>query len=299
MDNHTIEHLNKTFGLDGCVQFRKDNDMEKFVVTACGSKLEGYLHGAHITSYVPQQGEEILWLSPQAIYQKGKAIRGGIPLCWPWFGKHSENGSLPQHGFARNSSFSMQYAKRLANGAVELLLYLTDNEETLELWPHHFRLEVKIILGKQLSIDMITHNTGRNEFVITEAIHSYFAVPDISNAVVNGLQNIQYYDQLQDKQETEVDDNITISQEVDRIYASQDTPITIAAQSNLRIELLQEKANATVLWNPWIDKSCNMTDFPDDGYKNMLCVEAANTFFSDIKIKSGQSHSIQQIIKLL
>jgi glucose-6-phosphate 1-epimerase len=293
-----LERLNKAFGLDGKIKFIEDNNLIKLRVQNQYSQLECFLHGAHITSFKPNEGEELIWLSPLSNYKKGKAIRGGIPICWPWFGK-PENSSLQQHGFARNSLFDVHKTSELDNGEIELVLFLRANEESLQIWPYQFSLEVHITIGERLSIELITHNIDTKNFLLTEAIHTYFKVSDISALSLTGLQGATYYDQLLDMESFQSEASLTFISETDRIYKAPDGDINIIQNKGPGIVIEQDHGGAVVVWNPWLEKSASMSDFPNDGYQTMVCVEAANTLYQTINLAPGSRHSIKQTIYCL
>ena len=296
--NANIDALNSTFGLDGKIDFTENKGLVKLSAQAKFSKLECYLHGAHVTSFITNNTEELLWLSPAAIFENGKAIRGGIPICWPWFGKHPSNSNLPQHGFARNNSFDVKSTKELENGDVQIVLILRSSAMTMAIWPYHFSLEVWITLGKNLSVELVSQNLGSKVFTITEAIHSYFNISDISTVTLNGLQGVTFYDQLTLNERVQTEGSFKFTTETDRIYRTPSNEISLLQTNGPKFKIKQENGNAIVVWNPWAEKAKSMTDFPDDDYQNMLCLEAANARYSDIELAPGESHSIKQIISL-
>lgn len=290
------DELNKTFGLGGKVRFITENKLIKFIATSKTSVLEGYLQGAHVTSFIPNDCTEVLWLSPLAKFEQGKAIRGGIPICWPWFGKHPVNTSLSQHGFARNSLFEVVQTAELNNGDLQLTLAMQQSEESLRLWPYKFKLNLIITLGSSLSIELETKNTDTQIITLTEAIHSYFAIRDIATTQLQGLANTPYYDQLLETDSRQSNLTAEFTEEVDRIYRAPANDLFILREGLANTRLQQVHGNAVVVWNPWIEKSKSMGDFPDNGYTQMLCVEAANTRYASINLAPGECHSIKQII---
>ena len=292
----STDELNKTFGLGGKIQFSTKNRLTKLIATSKNSTLECYLQGAHITSFSPNDSAEILWLSPIARFEQGKAIRGGIPICWPWFGKHPIDSSLPQHGFARNSLFEIVQTTELDNGDLQIRLSMQTNEESLRLWPFKFKLSVIITVGASLSIELKTENTDSQNITITEAIHSYFAIKDISTTQLQGLENTSYYDQLLDSDALQANSPVEFTQEVDCIYRAPTNDLLILDDGTPKTKIQQAHGNAVVVWNPWIEKSKSMNDYPNNGYTKMLCVEAANTRYGSIDLSPGEHHSIKQII---
>jgi len=254
---------------------------------------EIYLHGAHLTSY-QKAGKEIIWLSPNAEFLPQKAIRGGIPICWPWFGKNPNDTTLPQHGFARISNFDIKEINEDEDGKISITLFLESGKRPLSMFPYRFTLEVKFIIGEQLRVSLTTYNESGSSFKITEAIHSYFQVEDIRQTVLSGLNGVKHFDQLTEKHFTQAGEAFFM-EETDAIYENSEVTLQIKEAGNVSTNIAQNNANSTVVWNPWTEKSKGMADFPNEGYLNMLCVEAANTGLG-IEILPGSSHTITQII---
>ncbi|XAR51145.1 Glucose-6-phosphate 1-epimerase [Bertholletia excelsa] len=264
------------------VQFRKGvNGFDKVVLREIrGSSAEVYLYGAHVTSWKNDHGEEMLFLSSKANFKPPKAIRGGIPICFPQFSNH---GSLEQHGFARNRFWAVEpdpppFPTNSANKAyIDLILKPT--EEDLKIWPHSFEFRLRVTLGPggDLMLTSRIRNTDGKPFTFTFAYHTYFSVSDISEVRVEGLETLDYLDNLQNKERfTEQGDAITFESEVDKIYLSTPTKIAILDHEKKRTFVIRKDGLPdAVVWNPWDKKAKAMTDFGDDEYKHMLCVEAA------------------------
>ncbi|MCW8997132.1 MAG: D-hexose-6-phosphate mutarotase, partial [Kangiellaceae bacterium] len=261
----SLSHLKEKFNFPDIIQFERQGELIKCLVNFKYAKAEFFLQGAHITSFIPKHlNTDMLWLSPQSNYSMGKAIRGGIPICWPWFGKSKTDASLPQHGFARNSEFSLDSIE-ISDETVTIKLLLISNRESLKLWPHNFKLEVEFKFGKRLEVSLTTVNDDALPFSITEAIHSYFLISDINKTAIRGLANIDYFDQLTSHSKAQQDD-LEFNQEVDRIYSASKEPLEISQQNKVKVEITQVGANSTVIWNPWQNKAQAMSDFPDSGY---------------------------------
>ncbi|XP_074588331.1 putative glucose-6-phosphate 1-epimerase [Curcuma longa] len=257
------------------------NGLEKVVLRQVrGSSTEVYLYGGHVTSWKNDHGEELLFLSSKAIFKPPKPIRGGIPICFPQFGGH---GNLDQHGFARNRVWSIDtdpppFPTASANKAfVDLIL--KPSEEDLKIWAHSFEFRLRITLGPggDLMLTSRIRNTDAKPFSFTFAYHTYFSVSDISEVRVEGLETLDYLDNLKEKERfTEQGDAITFESEVDKIYLSTPTKIAILDHEKKRTFVLRKDGLPdAVVWNPWEKKAKSMVDFGDDEYKHMLCVEAA------------------------
>ncbi|KAJ6923433.1 glucose-6-phosphate 1-epimerase [Populus alba x Populus x berolinensis] len=269
------------------------NGLDKVVLRdPRGSTAEVYLYGAHVTSWKNDHGEELLFVSSKAIFKPPKAIRGGIPICFPQFGNH---GSLEQHGFARNRFWSIDTDPPPfpTNSKSFIDLILKPSEEDMQKWPHsyEFRLRVALGTGGDLMLTSRIRNTNADgkPFTFTFAYHTYFSVSDISEVRVECLETLDYLDNLQNKERfTEQGDALTFESEVDKIYLSTPTKIAILDHEKKRTFVLRKDGLPdAVVWNPWDKKAKTMADFGDDEYKHMLCVEAA-VVEKPITLKPGE-----------
>ncbi|CAM8937200.1 hypothetical protein QQ045_015018 [Rhodiola kirilowii] len=271
------------------------NDLDKIVLRQVqGSSAEIYLHGGHVTSWKNEHGEELLFLSSKAIFKPPKAIRGGIPLCFPQFGGH---GNLEFHGFARNRLWSVDNdpppfpTNSSYKSYVDLILKPSD--EDFKIWPHRFEFRLRVALGPAGDLMMTSRvrniNTDGKPFSFTFAYHTYFSVSDISEIRIEGLETSDYLDNLQNKERcTEQGDAITFESEVDKIYLSTPTKIAILDHEKKRTFVMRKDGLPdAVVWNPWDKKAKTMADFGDDEYKHMVCVEAA-AIEKPIVLKPGE-----------
>ncbi|KAK3221324.1 hypothetical protein Dsin_008349 [Dipteronia sinensis] len=271
------------------------NGLDKVVLRESrGTSAEVYLYGGQVTSWKNDHGEELLFVSSKAIFKPPKAIRGGIPICFPQFGSH---GSLEQHGFARNRQWSIDTdplpfpTNSLSKAYVDLIL--RPSEEDLKIWAHsfEFRLRVALSPGGDLMLTSRIRNTSADgkPFTFTFAYHTYFSVSDISEVRIEGLETLDYLDNLQNKERfTEQGDAITFESEVDKIYLSTPTKIAIMDHEKKRTFVLRKDGLPdAVVWNTWDKKAKQMADFGDDEYKHMLCVEAA-AVEKPITLKPGE-----------
>jgi D-hexose-6-phosphate mutarotase len=252
------------------------------------------LQGAHIFHYHAKGEEPLLWLSEKAHFQEGKAIRGGVPICFPWFGPHRFDDSLPQHGFARNQEWSYMARHELADGSTHIQLMLTPNEATRELWEYNFVLLYDIIVGKTLTLELTTINTDTEAFDVTQALHSYFNVSDIKHVAVKGLEERIFYSNLDRGLEKQYGE-VTITEEVDRVYFEPSSEITLVDKDRA-IVLNQKGSNSLVVWNPWQAKSESMVDMPNDGYKTMVCLETANALKDFVRLEPNDVHTLKVTI---
>lgn len=256
------------------------NGLEKVVLREVrGSSAEVYLYGGQVMSWKNDLREELLFVSSKAIFKPPKAIRGGIPICFPQF---ANRGSLESHGFARNRFWSIDKdpppfpAATSSRAFVDLIL--KPSEEDLKIWPHSFEFRLRVALSPagdlMLTSRIRNTNPDGKPFTFTFAYHTYFSVSDISEVRVEGLETLDY---LENKERfTEQGDAITFESEVDKIYLSTPTKIAILDHEKKRTFVIRKDGLPdAVVWNPWDKKAKAMTDFGDEEYKHMLCVEAA------------------------
>ena len=241
------------------------------------------LQGAHIFEYTNTQRSP-LWVSKTAFFEYGKAIRGGIPLCWPRFG--NRDTSMPQHGFARTQMFELEYVEEKSKSHTELCFVLQDNEQTRKIWNYGFALRVVFHIGDTLRMELQTTNSDTKDFMITQALHSYFQVSDIKDVMIYGLENKRYWDALEDKEYVQ-EGAVTFEKETDRVYMDVDDEIVFRDQEKKSI-LRTKNAATAIVWNPWRDKAATMVDMEDDAYREFVCIESANAF-DDYKIIKPQT----------
>ena len=257
------------------------------------------INGAHVMHYQPAGQQPVLWLSDTAIFDKGKAIRGGIPICWPWFGDHPSDSQLPAHGFARNDSFELINAAASERGETELRLRLNNNAFNQSYWQDAFQLDVSIRIGQQLTVALTMHNNGSEKRDFSCALHSYFAISSIDDIIIKGLDQTAYFDKLKGFEASMQVGDIVIDQEVDRVYVPSTSTVSIIDKGLKRtLHIAKSGSRSTVVWNPWINKAAAMEDFDDNGYTTMVCVETANAMTDSISLDSGHSHTISASISI-
>lgn len=257
--------------------------LEKLVLRSDGGATsEVYLHGAHVVSWLTATGKDVMFTSKQAIFKPPKAIRGGVPVCFPQFG---QLGPLGQHGFARNSKFEVVSD---SNSSATLVLKATGQEDPK--YPHPFQLTVKVSLGDNtFTQELAVTNTGDSEMSFTAALHTYYKISSIDKVSVEGLSGVTYTDSLAGGQQVQQQGPVVFDGEVDRIYlAAPDAAIkVIDAGSGSSIEVHKTNFPDAVVWNPWVDKSKAMADFGDEEYKEMLCIEPAVAGSGPVKLAPG------------
>lgn len=251
------------------------------------------LSGGHVMTWNPVGEKPVLWLSAFAKFAPGKSIRGGVPVCWPWFGPHATESGFPGHGFARTVPWSVVNAETLPGGETRLTLELQQSDATRAQWPHASSVQNVITVGRELRFDLVTRNLGGASFVLGEALHTYFAVSDIRHAPIHGLDGCAYWDKAAGGVDGQQQGAIVISSEVDRVYLNTAADCTIDdAGWQRRIRIAKEGSRSTVVWNPWTEKAEKMGDFGPDGHLGMVCVESGNALGDVVTVAPGSEHTL-------
>ena len=253
------------------------------------------MQGAHLTDWTPQGNKPVIWLSPDAKFASGKSIRGGVPVCWPWFGPHETAKEYPAHGYARTVPWDLVSVVSAIHGeSTRLIFRLREDDKTRAMWPHACTLEMHYSIGKTLNIDLVTHNQSKEAFMIGQALHTYFAVGDLRQVRISGLDACPYLDKVDGfKRKTQKGD-VTIGDEVDRIYL-QSTADCIIHDASLqrRIRIAKRGSASTIVWSPWAEKAKQMGDLGADGHLHMVCVESANAAEDVVKVAANSSCRLQ------
>jgi glucose-6-phosphate 1-epimerase len=289
-----ISRLNEVSGIPEHVMFREDaGGMTVVEVKNSYSTATIALQGAHVLSWSPVDGHPVIWLSDDARFLPGKSIRGGVPVCWPWFGAHKTESSFPAHGFARTMMWSVVETRTLGNGETRLVFRLVQDENTRDMWPYATPLECRITVGKTLDIDLVTSNTGNVPVVIGDALHTYFNVADVRQVSIYGLEGCPYLDKLDSFKRKQQSGAVKIDQEVDRIYLESEQDCIIEDPGFARrIKISKRGSHSTVVWNPWAKTAASMGDLGENGYLNMVCVETANAAYDIVTIAPGDEHHL-------
>ncbi|MFA0066895.1 D-hexose-6-phosphate mutarotase [Vibrio breoganii] len=252
------------------------------------------LHGGHVISYKPQGQQDLIWMSEQAIYDGKAALRGGIPVCWPWFGRIA----APAHGFARSSQWKLIEHRENETGVI-VSLGLSTSEETLAVWPHQFEAVLNVEVGSELKVSLVMTNTDEADWRFSGALHTYLNISDIHNVETRGM-GPEYIDSLNEAKLTQGGDVLTLTDTIDRVY-TQPKPLITLSDPGFEREIVIENqgSNSAVIWNPWAEGAQAMSDMQDDGYKTMLCIEAsqhAPSIESGTVVKPGESYTLSTTI---
>ncbi len=252
------------------------------------------LHGGHVLSYQPQGQEDLIWMSDKAAFDGKTALRGGIPLCWPWFGGVAE----PGHGFARISEWKLAEHRESEQGVI-VVLELEQSPDTLSVWPYKFKNRLYVEISDELKVSLEVNNTDDKAWTFSGALHTYLNVGDVTQISTTGM-GAEYIDKLQDSKVCSGGETLQLTDTIDRIYTAPDANITVTDPVLKRTLAIENSGhNSAVLWNPWSQGSTAMADMPDDGYKTMFCVEST-VFAPDLAagqtLKPNEQHVLATII---
>lgn len=290
----------EVFALPGLLRFEADeHGLIRAQVTSDKCTATVYLHGAHVTHWQPSGAKPVLFLSRCAEFAPGRPIRGGIPIIFPWFGAKAGDENAPAHGWARLSEWQVE-SSRQVDGDIELVLRLDAENSAAGNGQDQSTLRYRVRAGTTLSLELEAENRRPQPIIFEEALHSYFAVGDIKEAVVAGLAGAQYIDKLDGGAEkTEIDAPLQIEAETDRIYREAAPALMIHDRANGRyIYIEKESSGSTVLWNPWIAKAAAMADFGDEEWTSMLCIETANVGNNKVMLLPKEKHIMAARIKI-
>lgn len=294
--NNSISPLNEQFAIDGSVIFKPVDDKSDLLSIEIKNKYAFaviQLQGAHLTNWTPNNSIPVIWLSDDAKFITNKSIRGGIPICWPWFGAHQVEASFPAHGFARTVQWQVESIEVLKTGETQVVLILPEHNIPQSQWPLETKVQCIYTIGRTLEIELVTHNLSQENIIIGEAFHSYFNVSDVRNIIIEGLDECQYLDKLENFQCKTQSGNLDIRQEVDRVYIATDHECIIEDLGfNRRICISKKGSMSTIVWNPWLETATKMADLGKDGYLNMVCIESGNAAQDVVSIQPGQKHSL-------
>ncbi len=295
-----IDTLNTKFGIKGEAVFtQQENNLIFLEISNRYADAVICLYGAHITSFRPHDSKEILWMSPDSHLEVGKPIRGGIPVCFPWFGPHKTDPEKPQHGFARLMYWDIAEITTKAGGETLIRLTLNSSEQTKSYWPHDFNAEITIVVGSTLELNLNVTNTSHESFEYGSALHSYYNLSSIENIAITGLQGARYHSQLYPGEFIQESPEIEIKQaETRHFHDTEATCIINDPVFGRKISVAKSGSKITTVWNPWAETCAKIDDLPDEGYLSFVCVEAVNAFDNMITLNAGESHTTSATIGL-
>lgn len=289
----TVLSLCEQFKVPGLHFEAGQGGLTKAVVETPVASGEIYLHGAHVTSWQPAGHEPVLWMSGSSLFQRGKPIRGGVPICFPWFGPHASDPSAPAHGFARTAMWEVTEARTTAEGGISLSL-----QQRIDSYSLRFTVQFGSVLQMTLTTEPGPGISTSLRF--EDALHTYFSVSDVRNVSITGLEQVRYIDKVDGAVEKSATGAaIEFTGETDRVYLNTDSECYLHDPGRKRTIVISKSGSlSTVVWNPWIAKSARMPDFGDHEWPEMVCIETANVGTNAIELTPNTSHSTNVAIRV-
>src|SRR5579872_4550509 len=294
------EQLAAEFGIAGKLDFATaGKGLVKAVVSLDGMTGEVVLQGAQVTRWDPAGKRPVIFMSPNSVFAPGTAIRGGVPLIFPWFGPHRTAKEAPQHGFARTAPWRLTGVEQGAGG-LALTFALASDDISSPFWPEPYRAAYTVTFGRALSMSLSVQNRAKQPVVFEEALHTYFAVSDIAKVGISGLAGRTYIDKTDGmRRKTQQEPLVTLAKETDSLYL--DTPSSRAIEDpdwRRRIVIDSSGAASTVVWNPWAEKGAAMRDLGDPAWRGMICVENGNAADNEVRLAADSEHTMSAQISV-
>ena len=297
VETASVAELSQRFAIPGAAEIEAgQGGLPKVVITTAAATGEIYLHGSQVTSWRPAGAEEVIFLSTQSKFAAGSAIRGGIPVCFPWFRNKLDDPKAPSHGFVRTKAWTLDSIDK-AKHSVTVTFSTASDESTRAWWPHDFRLLHRVTVGGELVEELVMSNTGAAPLRFEEALHTYYRVGDAAAVRISGLGGVRYLDNTDDNREKMQEGEIMFRAQTDRAYMNtthaveMDDPVL-----RRRIRMAKEHSNSTVVWNPWIEGAKSLSDLGDDEWRNMACVEASNMRACGVDLAAGAHHTMKTTV---
>ncbi len=290
----SIEELNQRFAIPGIARIIAGNGgLPKIILSTPAATAEIYLHGAQLTSWQPAGAEQVIFLSQHSQYGPGHAIRGGIPVCFPWFRNKEDDPKAPSHGVVRTKAWQLD-AVESQGQEVTVSLSTASDEATRAWWPHDFRLVHRLTVGAVLRQELVVSNPGTTPLRFEEALHTYYHVGDAEAVRIHGLDQGRYLDNNDHNREKQQEGDIVFTAPTDWAFLDTSKAVEILDPvMHRRILLEKENSRTTIVWNPWIAGAQSLADLGDDEWRGMACVEASNIRAFAVDLAPGQQHSMK------
>jgi glucose-6-phosphate 1-epimerase len=295
-----LQTLTDQFAIPGVLAFsQNEHGLLRANITTSSRTAELYLQGAHLTQWQPTGEHPVLFLSERSFFEPGKAIRGGIPIIFPWFGPRTATPDNPRtdgpsHGFARTSEWTLAFAA-LAGDDLHLTLTLGPSDTSRALGYDQFALVYELVLGVELNLRVTVNNQGGKPLHFEEALHSYFAVGDSQQISIIGLSDTDYLDKTDHfKKKHQSDPLLKLTAETDRLYFNTVVPVNIDDPVlRRRITIDKAESKTTVVWNPWSTLATALPDMSPACWLTMVCIETANVAANAVTLASGEHHTME------
>ncbi len=299
MTDANFAELDRRFGIAGAAQLTTGNGgLAKVQIAAPGVAGDMYLHGAHVTSWKPAGAQEVFFVSPHSRWEGGVAIRGGVPVCFPWFGDKADNPHAPAHGFVRTKAWQLESIEQ-RDGAVSVSMLTESDDSTRKWWPFDFRLLHRVSFGAELVLELTMINLGSTPLRFEEALHAYYNVGDATKASVAGLDGAEYLDKTDAYRKKTQQGDVVITSETDRVYLNTSRALELTDPVlHHHISVTKVNSRTTVVWNPWMEKARALSDLGEDQWKRMLCIEVTNVGDFAVELGPGQEHTMKAVVRV-
>jgi glucose-6-phosphate 1-epimerase len=289
----TAEELDRRFGIAGRAQVLADESgLPKVRVTAPQSNGEMHLHGAQVTSWRPANAEEVIFVSQQARWEEGKAIRGGIPICFPWFRAKADDPHAPAHGVVRTKVWTLESVEHDSDG-VTISMSTENDLDARRWWPADFRLLQRVTFGRELKLEFTVTNTSAAPFRFEEALHTYYKVGDVRKVRIRGLDGVRYLDNTDSNREKTQKGDVVISSPTDSAYVNSQNALELLDPGlNRSIRIAKQNSRTTVIWNPWAEGARALSDLGEDEWQQMVCAEASNILENTVELAPAEDHTM-------
>ena len=293
MGSLSVEELNARFAAEGVAEVIEGQGGLPLVrVTTPASTAEVYLHGAQITSWVPLGGKDVIFLSEKSAFEAGKAIRGGIPICFPWFRGKADNPKAPSHGLVRTREWELASVEQVGD-TVRVDMTLESDATMQVFWSSPFRIQHRVTVGPELELELVVTNMGSAPMRYAEALHTYHLVGDAEQVRVQGLNGVTYLDNMDGNKEKTQEGDVRFTGQTDSAYMKTESALSLADPVLGRTIVIEKSGSSTtVVWNPWADGAAKLADLGDDEWRAMACVEASNILGGQIELAPGASHAM-------
>lgn len=294
-----VSELDRRFGIPEIARVCEgDGGLARVDITSPLAHGQMYVHGAHVTSWRPADSEEVVFRSTKSRWEEGQAIRGGIPICFPWFRGKANDPHAPAHGFVRTRSWQLGSIVETSAG-VAVSMFIESDEETQRWWPAEFRLMHRATFGSELTLELVCTNTGGTPLRFEEALHTYNRVADIHNVRLQGLDGTSFLDNTDSNKKKIQLGDVTIASQTDNAFINTGNAVDLLdPKMRRRIRLQKANSSTTVVWNPWQEGASRLRDLGEDEWKQFLCVEASNIIGGAVTLAPGQEHIMSAVLSV-
>jgi glucose-6-phosphate 1-epimerase len=295
----SIDELNQRFAIAGVAQVTAGNGgLPRLNISTPIASAEIYLHGAQVTSWRPAGAEEVIFLSQHSQFEAGRAIRGGIPVCFPWFRNKLDDPKAPSHGVVRTKAWQLDSVAHQGD-VVTVSLSTESDAGTRAWWPHDFHLVHRATFGAELTQELVMTNTSAAPVRFEEALHTYYRVGAAEAVRIRGLDGVTYLDNTDANREKRQEGDIVFTAQTDRAYMDTTHAVEIHDPTlRRRIRLVKENSRTTVVWNPWSTGAQSLADLGDEEWRTMACVEASNMRACGVDLGPGEQHTMKTVIRV-